>query len=29
MVSSVNGWAAANGIEINDKTNKAIRNFCI
>ena len=29
MVSSVNGWAAANGIEINDKANKTIRNFCI
>ena len=29
MVCSVNGCAAANGTEINDIINKAMRNFCI
>jgi hypothetical protein len=29
MVSSVNGCADTNGIEMNDKTSKTIRNFCI
>jgi hypothetical protein len=29
IVSSVNGWAATYGIEMNDKTSKNIRNFLI
>jgi hypothetical protein len=29
IVSSVYGCAAANGIEINDKTSKIVRNFLI
>ena len=29
MVSSVNGCAAANGIDIDDKIRKTIRNFLI
>jgi hypothetical protein len=29
IVSSVNGCADANGIEINDITKSKIRNFCI
>jgi hypothetical protein len=29
IVSSVNGCADANGIDMNDITNKTIRNFCI